>query len=324
MKEPKVSIIMNCLNGSEYLKEALDSVMMQTYKNWEVIFWDNASTDDSASIAKSYGGKINYFCSDSTIKISIARERAFNEASGEYIAILDVDDIWFPKKLEKQIDVFKKNKNIGVVFCDTMNFDEGGDRFNQFSLVRPFRGKVFGKILRNNFLSSVALVFKREVLFSLDYIYDKRFVAIEDYDLTLRIAMKNQYDFVNEVLCKRRMGSGVSYEPGFKVNFAKEKITMFETYEKNHKTIMDYHRNDVDVVKSVILRHIAFDEWNKGNVKEARSLLLNFKSHFLNWIAYLGTLIFPSYSEFEKFYQKLIFPVRIFLNKLFEKNTFSS
>ena len=183
MREPKVSIIMNCLNGSEYLKEALDSVMMQTYKNWEVIFWDNASIDDSASIAKSYGEKIKYFCSESTTKISIARERAFNEASGEYIAILDDDDIWLPHKLEKQIDVFKKNKNIGVVFCDTMNFDEGGDRFNQFSLFEPFRGKVFGSILRNNFLSSVALVFKREVLFSLDYIFDKRFVAIEDYDL---------------------------------------------------------------------------------------------------------------------------------------------
>ena len=93
MKDPKVSIIMNCLNGSEYLKEALDSVMVQTYKNWEVIFWDNASIDDSASIAKSYGEKIKYFCSESTTKISIARERAFKEASGDYIAILDVDDI---------------------------------------------------------------------------------------------------------------------------------------------------------------------------------------------------------------------------------------
>ena len=107
---------MNCLNGSEYLKEALDSVMKQTYKNWEVIFWDNASTDDSASIAKSYGEKIKYFCSDSTIKISIARERAFNEASGEYIAILDDDDIWFPQKLEKQINVFKKNQNIDNIY----------------------------------------------------------------------------------------------------------------------------------------------------------------------------------------------------------------
>ena len=64
MRDPKVSIIMNCLNGSEYLKEALDSVMVQTYKNWEVIFWDNASIDDSASIAKSYGEKIKYFCSN--------------------------------------------------------------------------------------------------------------------------------------------------------------------------------------------------------------------------------------------------------------------
>ena len=242
MRDPKVSIIMNCFNGSDYLKEALDSVMMQTYQNWEVIFWDNASTDDSASIAKSYGKKIKYFCSDFTMKISIAREKAFNEASGEYIAILDVDDIWLPQKLEKQIKVFKKNKNIGVVYCDTMNFDEDGDKFNQFSLVQPFTGKVFARMLRNNFVSSVALVFKRQVLFSLDYIYDDRFIAIEDYDLTLRLALKYEFDFVDKVLCKRRMGSGDTYKPGFKVMFFKERIDMFETYEQKYKSSMDYYK----------------------------------------------------------------------------------
>ncbi|MEK7079138.1 MAG: glycosyltransferase, partial [Patescibacteria group bacterium] len=61
---PKVSIIMNCFNGSKYLRESIDSVYAQTYRNWEIIFWDNASTDNSAEIAKNYDSRLRYFRSE--------------------------------------------------------------------------------------------------------------------------------------------------------------------------------------------------------------------------------------------------------------------
>ena len=153
---------------------------------------------------------------------------------------------------------------------------------------------------------------KREVLFSLDYIFDDRFNAIMDYDLTLRMALESEYDFVNEVLCKRRMGSGITYKSGSRVKFLKEKIVMFEIYEKRFKKIMDYYRNDVHKAKSDLFRHIAFDEWDKGNLEEARSLLLNYKNYFFNRIAYLGTWMFPSYRDFNNFYQKNYFSSKNF------------
>ena len=93
---------MNCRNGEEYLREAIDSIYTQDYKNWEIIFWDNASTDNSASIAKCYDKKLRYFKSDNDLTLGAARNLAMAEARGEYLTFLDCDDIWFPEKLKKQ------------------------------------------------------------------------------------------------------------------------------------------------------------------------------------------------------------------------------
>ena len=75
-KDPLVSVIMNCYNGQEYLEEAIDSVFGQTYTNWEVIFWDNASTDESAKIVKRFPSKIRYFRSRNKMPLGKARNKA--------------------------------------------------------------------------------------------------------------------------------------------------------------------------------------------------------------------------------------------------------
>ena len=89
---PLVSIIMNCFNGEEFLCEAIDSVYAQSYTNWEIIFWDNASTDQTASIAKSYDKKLKYFRTSKTTSLGEARVAATKKARGKYLAFLDVDD----------------------------------------------------------------------------------------------------------------------------------------------------------------------------------------------------------------------------------------
>ena len=99
MTAPNVSVIMNCYNGSIYLGKAIESVILQTYKNWELIFWDNKSTDNSASILKKYrDNRIKYFISDTHTSQYEARRKAVLKAEGNYIAFLDVDDWWEPKK----------------------------------------------------------------------------------------------------------------------------------------------------------------------------------------------------------------------------------
>ena len=102
-KTPLVSVIMNCLNGEQYLREAIDSVYAQTYDNWEIIFWDNASYDGTKKIAKSYDSKLKYFKSEVTSILGAARVLAVEKAKGEYFAFLDCDDIWYKEKLDKQM-----------------------------------------------------------------------------------------------------------------------------------------------------------------------------------------------------------------------------
>ena len=93
---PLVSIIMNCHNGEKYLKESLNSIVNQTYKNWELIFFDNNSNDNSKKILSSYENdqRIKYFKSIEFLKLYDARNKAIEQAKGEYITFIDTDDLW--------------------------------------------------------------------------------------------------------------------------------------------------------------------------------------------------------------------------------------
>ena len=116
--EPLVSIIMNCLNGEKYLKFSLRSIIEQDYKNWELIFWDNKSSDNSFKIVKSFRDKrIRYFRANKKTVLYEARNLAIKKARGKFIAFLDVDDFWSKDKLSKQIPKFK-NKNVGLVYSN--------------------------------------------------------------------------------------------------------------------------------------------------------------------------------------------------------------
>ena len=98
-KNPLVSVIMNCYNGEKYLQRAIDSIIVQTYKNLEIIFWDNASTDSSADIYRNTAEKdarFKYFKSEKNVNLGEARALAVNECTGDYITFLDTDDEWLP------------------------------------------------------------------------------------------------------------------------------------------------------------------------------------------------------------------------------------
>ena len=107
--EPLVSILMNCYNGETYLRESLNSVINQTYKNWELIFWDNQSKDKSAEIFKNYNDhRFKYFYSKDHTTLYKARNLAIEKAKGDFIAFLDTDDLWDENKLKLQMYHFDK------------------------------------------------------------------------------------------------------------------------------------------------------------------------------------------------------------------------
>ena len=121
---PLVSIIINCYNGEKFLFEALDSVIKQTYKNCEVIFWDNHSTDQSKKIFFSYNEpRFRYYLADNHTNLYTARNLAIDKSKGEFIAFLDTDDWWEDTKLSKQLDYFKDSE-VGLVYGNCWIVDE--------------------------------------------------------------------------------------------------------------------------------------------------------------------------------------------------------
>ena len=118
-KKPLVSVIMNCHNGEKFLSHSLDSLNSQTYNNWELIFFDNCSTDKSKVIVKrNKNKKIRYFFSKKKLKLYDARNSAIMKAKGQYITFLDTDDAWHKEKLKNQINFLRINKKIKFLYSN--------------------------------------------------------------------------------------------------------------------------------------------------------------------------------------------------------------
>ena len=124
-KNPLVSIIMNCHNGEKFLQEGVKSIINQTYKNWELIFLDNISNDNSKKIIKSFDDiRVKYFRTKKFLTLYYARNLAIKKAKGKYICFLDVDDFWTKDKLKKQIFFFLKNINYKILYSNYFVLDE--------------------------------------------------------------------------------------------------------------------------------------------------------------------------------------------------------
>jgi glycosyltransferase involved in cell wall biosynthesis len=189
MPEPLVSVIMNCYNGEKYLSQAIDSVLTQTYRNWEIIFWDNQSTDRSAQIARSYSDtRLKYFYAPSHTGLYEARNYAVAKAQGEFLAFLDVDDWWLPDKLTRQIPLFA-DPQVGLA-CANYWVESERKRKRWLALRRPIpAGWALGELLRSYFIGLLTLVVRRSAFDSLDYPFDARFAIGGDRDLAIRLSM---------------------------------------------------------------------------------------------------------------------------------------
>ncbi len=116
LKDVLVSIITPVYNSEKYIGETIESVLSQTYKNWELIIADDCSKDNTAGvISKFTDPRIKYFKLKNNSGAAVARNQALERAKGKYIAFLDADDMWKPEKLEKQLN-FMINNNIGFSF----------------------------------------------------------------------------------------------------------------------------------------------------------------------------------------------------------------
>ena len=295
---PEVSVIVNCFNEAKYLPETLDSVRSQSFPDWEVIFWDNASSDGSTEIAASYGDKVRCFRSDTMVPLGRARKLAYEQTRGNYVAILDADDVWLPDKLERQLQLFRSNPQLGMAYCDAIYFDEGGDRFRLFKLTNPHRGQAFGALVTKNFIFSSTMMFRKQALEDLGCAFDDKFSRAQDYDLTLRVAYQYPIDYVNAPLVKWRINDVADkpWKKSLPSRVAEVKDSV-ETLISNHPSIkIDYGMELQELYKSLDY-NFGLVEWENGNGAEARKYLSRHLESRKSLFAYLSTYLFP-YSFF--------------------------
>lgn len=267
---PKVSVIMNCYNGEKYLKEAIDSVYLQTYQNWEIIFWDNASTDNSSEIARNYDGKLRYFLGEKTVPLYAARNYALEKSRGEYIAILDCDDIWLPAKLEEQIPLLEKNKEIGLVYSDAIRFNERGKEKRSFVSKKPYRGNIFSELLLCNFINTQTVVIRKNVFDSLNYWFDNRLTIAGDLDAYLRISHKWTVDYIDKPLVRYRVhNASTTYKEG-RERMITELDLMMENLKNTINGFENKYHKELESLKMKRDVHLSLLDWQRGNKKQAR------------------------------------------------------
>jgi glycosyltransferase involved in cell wall biosynthesis len=200
---PKVSIIVNCFNGSKYLKEALDSIYSQTFHDWEIIFYDNQSNDGSAEIAKSYDFQLKYFKSESLISLGAARADAVLKAEGEWVAFLDTDDLWYPEKLEIQLNALD-GTDYDLCYAGVREISSFGQKIRD---VYPTHGsgKILEKLLLQFDINMVTPMFRRDILSKWGLNFDANIYASEEYNLFVRIAAKGKVLAQQELLGEYRV-----------------------------------------------------------------------------------------------------------------------
>ncbi len=205
--QPLVSVLMNCYNGEKYLRQALDSVLRQTYANWELVFWDNRSTDRSAEILKNYREpRFRYHLAPVHTELGTARANAWACVTGDLVAVLDADDLWLPAKLEKQVPLFE-DPEVGIVISDTLFFNERTE-CPLYDGAYPPTGRVVDRLLRRYFVSLETLVFRRSMALRLGTVFDSDFSFIADFDLVVRLSRLCKLAVYPEVLAKWRVHAG--------------------------------------------------------------------------------------------------------------------
>jgi glycosyltransferase involved in cell wall biosynthesis len=202
-KKPQVSVIIPTYNRGWILKEAIDSVLAQDYKDLELIVVDDGSTDNTFEILASYGNDIKVLFQENK-GVSAARNRGITEASGQLIAFLDSDDLWLPRKLSTQVDFF--NQMPDALICQTEEiWVRNGIRVNPKKRHKKPSGMIFEPSLELCLVSPSAVMIRRS-LFDRVGEFDVTLSACEDYDLWLRISCRFPVHLIDTPLIIKRGG----------------------------------------------------------------------------------------------------------------------
>lgn len=241
MLNPRISVVIPTYNRTDFLPKDMQSVLNQTYRDWEMIIVDDGSIDKTEEVVKGYKeSRIRYITHKYNLGLSAARNTGIKNSRGKYIAFLDSDDEWFPEKISCQMNIFQKEDSKCGVVC-TGGYKIKGNQIMSKKSVPINLDSFYEKFLFENITWTSNVLVKKEC-FKKAGLFDENLESCEDWDMWIRIAKYYKFIFLETTLVKYVIHSDqLSENLLAKIN-ARKKILFKYKYElKNRKFVYSHH-----------------------------------------------------------------------------------
>jgi glycosyltransferase involved in cell wall biosynthesis len=201
--KPRVSVVIATYNYGHYLAEAIESVLQQSYRDFELTVVDDGSTDDTKRVVTGFGQSVQYVYQNNQ-GYSAARNVAIRQARGDMIAFLDADDVWLPEKLHVQLDYFDRHPEVGLLSANCYRIDAQGATLG--TMPSPYSsGWLFEPLLlRGNPIRMPTVVVRRECFDEVG-LFDESLRTTADWDMWLRLSRSYQFGYIDKPLAKYRV-----------------------------------------------------------------------------------------------------------------------
>jgi glycosyltransferase involved in cell wall biosynthesis len=235
--DPKVSVVICTYNRAQYLPQAIESVLVQSFQDFELIVVDDASKDNTQTVMEKYisNNKVRYIKNSKNLGLGKNRVESTREARGEYIAILDSDDYWVDvNKISKQVDFLDKNKNVGVVGTFGKIVNDKNDVIGNLEY-KTNNQDIRKKILSYHQFLHSSVLFRKDAFIELGG-YDETLSPAEDFDLILKIGKRYEMANLSEYTTHYRIHSenSSSKDRQKRLNHAKLHLKVIKKFKKDY------------------------------------------------------------------------------------------
>lgn len=267
-----ISIIIPTYNRAEYLKEAISSALNQTFKDFEIIVIDDASTDNTGDIVLSFGGRVRYIYQDNKERAA-ARNRGIRESKGEYVAFLDSDDLWLQEHLQSFCESLNMKKDFGLAFSGSYMMNESGNIISKIKAFN-FREKPLKEIVKkfsSGGCNASSCLIRKNLFEKVGYFNEDRSLSgSEDWEMWARLAAETEFVFTGKYTVKIRQHNRQS-----SINADRMSISMKKSLDyiyANQKLISEI-KELKNTAYSSLYAVTAINYYAVGSMKIARTYL---------------------------------------------------